>query len=142
MFEFCRTNQSRAMWLTRVYHVIPHHSSLLLLMRAVDALLCQNKMMTLCYHDSHMMSRVLCPQESAQCVPDPFLACVVHGVWERDKVATQLIFFSLSLTFISYKLRFGLETGILQPKRLPLISQEHSIPSGDSIKILLCMQVS
>ena len=40
--EFCRTNQGRAMWLICDYHMILHYSLLLLLMRAVDALPCQN----------------------------------------------------------------------------------------------------
>ena len=30
-----------------------------------------------CYDKTHMTSCILCTQESAQCVPDPFLTCVV-----------------------------------------------------------------
>ena len=40
--EFCHTNQIHAMWLTRDYHVTPCYSQLMLYMRAVDVLPCQN----------------------------------------------------------------------------------------------------
>ena len=73
MSEFCRTNQSCAMWLTCDYHVIPHYSQLLLLVRAVDALLCQNDALSWQSHDELHPVR---PRKHS-CVPDPFLTCVV-----------------------------------------------------------------
>ena len=51
MSEFCCTNQSCAMWLICDYNVILHYSQLLLLMRAVDALLCQSDALSWQSHD-------------------------------------------------------------------------------------------
>jgi hypothetical protein len=45
------------MWLTRDYHVTPRYSQLLLRVRAVDALPCQNMRC----HDNHMTCCILCP---------------------------------------------------------------------------------
>ena len=61
---------SSAMLLTYDYNVILHHCSLLLVMRVVDTLLCQNDA-------SHMTSCILCAQGSTRRLPDPFLACMV-----------------------------------------------------------------
>ena len=79
MSEFCCTNQSRAMWLTCDSHVIPHYSLLVLLVRALDALLCQNDTLSWQSHDELHPVR---PRKRSMCTR-PF-PCVHGGVWERD----------------------------------------------------------
>ena len=62
------------MWLTCDYHVILHHSSLLLLVRAVDALLCQNDALSRQSHDElHPVN----PRKRSMCTR-PF-PCVCGG---------------------------------------------------------------
>jgi hypothetical protein len=67
------------MWLTHDCHVTPRYSQLLLRMRAVDALPCQNMRC----HDNHMTCCILCAPESTRCVPDPLL---LLGVGSGDEI--------------------------------------------------------
>ena len=60
--EFCGANQSCTMWFTCDYHMILRYSQLLLLMRAVDALLCQYVVMTVTW-------------QAASCAPKKCLMC-------------------------------------------------------------------
>ena len=42
-------------------------------------------------HDSHMTSCIMCAQESTQCVPDPFLTCVVGSGNETNACLAAMI---------------------------------------------------
>ena len=64
---------------------------------------------TMCYHDSHMTSCILCAQESAPCVLDPFLTCVV-GSGNETTLAMVLCIY-LQYSYIGIFEGFNLITG-------------------------------